>query len=269
MARRPALGQHFLRDRPALRRIARLAAAPGDTVIEVGPGRGALTRQLLRIASRVIAVELDRELAAELPARCGRSGRLRILREDILGCDLASLTSGLLKNQSVIAGNLPYYITSPVLRAAFSARHLFRSATFLMQEEVADRVVAAPQSRSYGFLSCLSQLHSRPAKRFSLAPRAFSPPPRVRSAVVTLDFSAPDPPEGFERFLSACFRQPRKTLKNNLLPHYRRSLLDDDPRSGLRAQQLATDDLMAMWVRLERAGRRDDGQVAARSATGR
>ncbi len=77
--------------------------------------------------------------------------------------------------------------------------------------------------------------------------------------MVTLDFGGPDPPEGFERFLSACFRQPRKTLKNNLLKSYRRSVLDDDPRSGLRAQQLATDDLLAMWVRLERGERREDG----------
>ena len=245
------LGQHFLQDEAVLARIASAAAAAEDTVVEVGPGRGALTRHLLEIARRVVAVELDAGLAAALPRQCRSSQQLTVIAADILEVNLTEILPEAARAQSVIVGNLPYYITSPILRTVFTARRLFRSATFLMQEEVADRVVATGASRSFGFLSCLCQLQSRPKKLFRVPPSAFAPPPAVHSAVVHLDLTAEPPPEGLLAFLSACFRQPRKTLKNNLAARYRQHRLSADPCGGMRAQQLSLGQLRAMWERLE------------------
>lgn len=248
---RPRLGQHFLSDRSALERIAAASARPGDTVIEIGPGRGALTRPLLRRARSVIAVELDEGLAAELSGRCGHPRNLEVVRGDILDLDLGRILKDRDPSRSVMAGNLPYYVTSPILRSALASARLIRSATFLVQEEVADRIVAKPGSRSFGYLSCLCQLHSKPAKLFSLGPAAFSPPPKVRSAAIRLAMRQGSPPEGLLSFLRACFRSPRKTLRNNLAGRYSRSCLAADRCSGLRAQQLGLAELAAMWERLE------------------
>ncbi len=245
------LGQHFLQDEAVLASIAAAAAAPGDTVVEIGPGRGTLTRHLLGTARRVVAIELDEGLAAALSQqRRGRQG-LTVITADILRVDFPAILAEDDRERTVIVGNLPYYITSPILRAVFAARHLFRCATFLMQEEVADRVVAAGGSRSFGFLSCLCQLQSRPEKLFCVPPAAFAPPPRVRSAAVRFDLAGEPPPAGLLSFLSACFCQPRKTLKNNLAARYPTQLLRADRCAGMRAQQLSLDALRAMWGRLE------------------
>ena len=245
------LGQHFLRDEAVLARIAAAAAAADDTVVEVGPGRGALTRHLLGIARRVVAVELDAGLAAALPRQCSSPQQLTVIAADILQVNLPEMLAEAARSQSVIVGNLPYYVTSPILRTVFTVRRLFRSATFLMQEEVADRVVATGGSRSFGFLSCLCQLQSRPEKLFRVSPAAFVPPPAVHSAVVHFDLAGGPPPEGLLAFLSACFRQPRKTLKNNLAARYPQHRLGADPCAGMRAQQLSLGELRAMWGRLE------------------
>ena len=220
-------------------------------MLEVGPGRGALTVHLAGIARRVVAVELDRGLAAELPARCGHPPNLEVVGGDILRIDLEQVFGGADAENSVVAGSLPYYITSPILRAVFAVSRSIRSATFLIQEDVADRTVAVPGRKSFGFLSCLCQLYSRPAKLFTVAPGAFSPRPRVTSAVVHFKMRQQAPPEGLLRFLGACFRSPRKTLKNNLSGRYSPRTLAADPSAAMRAQQLAVEDLASMWSRLE------------------
>ena len=245
------LGQHFLRDEGLLARIASAAVAPDDTVIEIGPGRGALTRHLLGIAGRVVAIELDDELAEALPRRCGAPQGLTVIAADILKVSLPDILSEPLPGQTVVVGNLPYYITSPILRKVLAARDRFRSATFLMQDEVADRVVASAGSRSFGFLSCLCQLQSGPEKLFRVPPGAFEPPPAVHSAVVRFDIAGEPPPAGLLSFLSACFRHPRKMLKNNLAAHYPPRRLNADPCAGMRAQQLSLSELREMWARLE------------------
>ena len=245
------LGQHFLRDEGVLARLACAAVAPDDTVIEVGPGRGALTRHLLRIARRVIAVEVDTELAEALPRRCGDTGDLTVIASDILAVRLAGILSDCVPQRSVVVGNLPYYITSPILRKVLAERYRFRSATFLMQDEVANRVVASGGSRSFGYLSCFCQLHSGPEKLFRVPPAAFDPPPAVHSAVVRLDIAGDAPPAGLLAFLSACFQQPRKTLRNNLAALYPPQRLNADPCAGMRAQQLSLRELREMWARLE------------------
>ena len=219
-------------------------------MVEIGPGHGALTRHLLGPARRVVAVELDRRLAGGLGERCGQPDNLEVICNDILRCDLPALVAQTPRNQTVVTGNLPYYITSPVLRAVFAAHLSFRSATFLMQEEVADRATACPGNRAYGFLSCLCRLHSEPSKLFSVSPTAFSPPPKVRSAAVRFELREQPPPEGLLAFLGNCFRAPRKTLKNNLSGIYSRQRLSADPCANLRAQQLGIEELVAMWQRL-------------------
>ena len=138
MPKRPKLGQHFLQDPEVLDRIAGSAVASGDTAVEIGPGRGALTKCLLRLASRVVAVEIDAGLARDLPRACGHSPRLQVVEADALRVNLASLPGDAKPDRSVLAGNLPYYITSPVLRAVFAARGAFRCATFLVQRVVAE-----------------------------------------------------------------------------------------------------------------------------------
>ena len=251
MQGRGKLGQHFLQDEGVLARIASAAVAPDDTVVEIGPGRGALTRHLLEIARHVLAIELDAGLAEALPQRCGAPQRLTVITADILQVSLPDILSESPPTRSVIVGNLPYYITSPILRKVLGARHGFRSATFLMQEEVADRVVASGGSRSFGFLSCFCQLQSGPEKLFRVPPDAFEPPPAVHSAVVRFDVAGEPPPAGLLAFLSACFRQPRKTLKNNLAARYPPDRVHADPCAGMRAQQLSLGQLREMWERLE------------------
>lgn len=221
-------------------------------MVEVGPGRGALTRGLLQRCARVVAVELDADLAAGLHERCGHHPALRVVRSDILRCDLAALAGSSEPERSVVTGNLPFYITSPTLRRVFDARRAFRSATFLVQEEVADRIVARPGSRAYGYLSCICQLYSTPAKLFSVEPEAFTPPPRVRSSLVTLAMHWGERPQRLQEFLAASFRSPRKTLRNNLSRLYGKAAAGSDPCSGLRAQQLDLRELTQMWRRLDR-----------------
>ena len=251
MANRPKLGQHFLHDEATLERIATAATRPRDTVVEIGPGRGALTSHLLARARRVVAIELDGELADSLMRRCGRPDNLRVVHGDILKCQLSDYVSPSEAARNAITGNLPYYIASPILRTTLASGHIFRAATFLLQEEVADRAVAEAGSRSYGFLSCLCQLYSEPRKVLSVPPGAFTPPPKVRSALVRFRLRNQRPAEGLETFLGACFRSPRKTLRNNLARIYPRDRVSRDPCASLRAQQLKTGELVAMWKRLE------------------
>lgn len=248
---RPKLGQHFLQDEGVLARIAQAAAVPGDTVVEIGPGKGALTRHLLPFARRVVAVEIDGDFAQGLRARCGGASNLDVIEGDILSLNLRVLIPDSPVSQSVVTGNVPYQITSPIIRAVFESGAAFRIATFLVQEEVADRAVAAPGQRAYGYLSCLCQLYSAPRKLFTVSPSAFLPPPQVRSAVVQFQLYGQEPPEGLREFLSGCFRAPRKTLKNNLLGLYSPRKLNEDPCSRLRAQQLGLRELTAMWRRIE------------------
>lgn len=240
-----------MNDQEVLRRIAATAAEPADTVVEIGPGRGALTRHLVQVAARVVAVEIDADLARSLSEHCGSPRNLEVIHADILNVDVSDYVRESNAHQSVIVGNLPYYITSPILRSVFSTRRCFRAATFLMQEEVADRVVAQRGDGSYCYLSCWCQLHSSPAKLLAVPPEAFSPAPRVRSAVVRFDLSADAPPDGLLEFVGACFQAPRKTLRNNLSGRYPKALLAVDPASRLRAEQLTLDELTEMWRRLE------------------
>jgi len=222
MKRKPKLGQNFLVDDTARHAIV---SALGDvsrrTVIEIGPGHGAITEILAGRCGRLIALELDRSLAAELTFRFRNQPHVQVIEADVLEADLRALIPE--GETADVVGNLPYYITSDILLQLFAAGSAgaLRRAVVMMQREVADRVSAAPGVREYGLLSATAQMNAQVDHLFVLPPEAFSPPPEVFSTVLRLEF-APRFTElgvdaaGFEAFLKVIFAQKRKTLHNNL-----------------------------------------------------
>jgi len=235
--KKPKLGQHFLTDSTAaLRIVEALGDVSESTVLEIGPGRGVLTGLLIRRARRVIAVELDRVLAAQLRMRYSLVPNLEIIEGDILSIELDSIFGpkpgstrpGMpLVPESVRGlGNLPYFITSDILLRLFEYRKYFESFVLMVQKEVADRLAARPGTSEYGLLSATAQLYARVEKLFTLPPGAFSPPPKVHSTVVRLVLSPQLERLGVEEaafidFLKLSFAQKRKTLWNNLKIRYR------------------------------------------------
>ena len=222
LKRAPKLGQNFLVDDAARHSIADSLGAIGDrTVIEIGPGHGAITSILAGRCRRLIAIEVDRALAAELRFQFRAQPQVEIVEADVLEADFAALLPH--GETADVIGNLPYYITSQILLKLFAAgvRGTVARAVLMMQREVADPVAAAPGGRDYGVLSATTQMNARVETLFTLPPAAFSPPPDVFSTVLRLEF-APRFEElcvdaaGFDTFLKASFAQKRKTLANNL-----------------------------------------------------
>ena len=203
------LGQHFLSDPKILARIVdALDPRPGETVLEIGPGQGALTRELLARGLRVIALEKDRGLAAALETR----ENLTVITGDALKLDWHSYGA------EKVIGNIPYYITSPLIDKALTPP-LPERIVFLVQDEVADRIAAPPGSKTYGALSVGVQVVVRVEKLFTIAAGAFRPPPKVRSAVIRLTPLAQPLVMDVEvaplrAFVTACFSHRRKQLKN-------------------------------------------------------
>ena len=215
-------------------------------MIEIGPGRGALTEKLLRRAARVVAIEIDPILVEHLRTRFAGEPRLEIVHADVLDTDLGRWGS------APIAGNLPYYITSPILEKA--VRLDVPRIVFLIQKEVAERLAAQPCHREYGYLTLQTALFADTRLLFEVKPGSFRPPPRVDSAVVLLtphtrDLGVRDR-EAFLRFLSQCFRQKRKTLRNNLAGIYGKEAIDSWPEAGLRAEQIKLEQFAEMFQRL-------------------
>jgi 16S rRNA (adenine1518-N6/adenine1519-N6)-dimethyltransferase len=222
MKRKPKFGQNFLVDDAARHAIV---DALGDlterTVIEIGPGHGAITEILALRCHKLVALEFDRALAAELTFRFRDQTQVQIIEGDFLKTDLRALAP---KGETVdVIGNLPYYITSDILLKLFATENagLVARGVLMMQREVADRVSAEPGVRDYGLLSATAQMSAQVENLFTLPPSAFSPPPDVYSTVLRLHF-APRfaelgvDAEGFDKFLKQCFAQKRKTLQNNL-----------------------------------------------------
>ena len=224
MSSKSKLGQNFLRDSQAIQRIV---AALGDigarTVVEIGPGKGAITEVLAARAGKLIAIELDRELAWVLQERFSPEKgihNVKVCRQDVLAFDFtgAAEEAG---QPLVVVGNLPYYITSPILLHLAAHAASLELAVLMVQREVAERVTAAPGSRDYGLLSTTLQLFGVATPIFTLPPEAFTPSPEVHSTVFRWRF-APRFQElgvdeaGFVGFLKQCFAQKRKTLANSL-----------------------------------------------------
>jgi len=217
---RQRLGQHFLYSASWLDRIARtLPLHTAETWIEIGAGHGEMTSRLEGDDRRVIAIEMDPPLAVGLRKRAAAEWTgVEVMESDALTVGFANLGGP----QFRVYGNLPYYITSPLIRRVFQAADYVRSLHIVIQKEVAERIVATPGHRAYGFLSTLCQFYSRPKIAFSIPPGAFRPPPLVASALVEMqvpgarkDLGIADDAE-FLEFIQRCFGQKRKTLRNNL-----------------------------------------------------
>lgn len=245
------LGQHFLHRRVYLEKIA-AALAPANTVIEIGAGQGALTEQLLEVANRVIAIELDPELVTHLIVRFAGNPKLKVVAGDILKTDLTQW------GPATVVGNLPYYITSPVIERTLAMGRLLEKAVFLIQKEVGDRLLAKPGTREYGFLTVTTQMFAEPKLVTKVPPSAFNPPPKVDSAVIKLtprDASEhPPDPTPLIAFIGLCFRQKRKTLRNNLAPFFGNERVDSLPEAGKRAEQLTLEEFRKLYDQLVAAG---------------
>jgi 16S rRNA (adenine1518-N6/adenine1519-N6)-dimethyltransferase len=222
MPPKPKLGQNFLNDPEAIERIANaLGDLSGRTVVEVGPGRGAITHALAARAAHVLAIELDADLAVRLRADFDPA-RLTVVCRDVLTFDFAQAAAQYAPGgKLVLAGNLPYFITSPILLKLAASGAWLDRAVLMVQREVAERVTAQPGSRDYGLLSVTVQMYGPAQMLFVLPPSAFTPPPEVHSAVFRWRFAPRFAELGVEevsflRFVRQCFAQKRKTLGNNL-----------------------------------------------------
>jgi 16S rRNA (adenine1518-N6/adenine1519-N6)-dimethyltransferase len=208
----------------------------------------------------VIAIEIDPVLVHYLQQKFAdpiAAGKLSVIEGDILDTDWRSLPLSADSAPPVIAGNLPYYITSPILEKVFGLGAAWERAVFLVQAEVGARIAAVPGTRDYGYLSVLAQAQTKVEYLFDVSREAFRPPPKVDSAVVRL---TPRPLDrlvaadlaGFLSFAQKCFRQKRKTLRNNLAPAYGKENVDQLPEARLRAEQLSIADLVALYEKLPR-----------------
>jgi 16S rRNA (adenine1518-N6/adenine1519-N6)-dimethyltransferase len=213
---RKRFGQHFLVDRHFIDRIvSSIDPKPGDAIVEIGPGLGALTDRLIANAGRIAAIEIDRDLAARLRERHGPA-ELTLVEGDALDADFATLGRGLR-----IVGNLPYNISSPLMFHLATFEEALRDVHVMLQKEVVDRMTAAPATADYGRLSVMLQCRFAIERLFVVPPGAFRPPPKVDSAVARLTplrDRAPDIGDFdlFSRIVAAAFSQRRKTLRNAL-----------------------------------------------------
>ena len=226
--------------------------------IEIGAGHGEMTEHLLRSGAPVIAVELDPPLVERLRKLAEKNSNLQVVHGDVLETDLGVLAAG---RRMRIYGNLPYYITSPILHHFFEYAPLIDEAHSVIQLEVAQRLTAKPGNKLYGYLSVATQFYSRPEFALRLPRGAFRPPPEVGSALVTLRFPGAsaqvqiEDAEAFLEFAKSCFSQKRKTLSNNLRgtaePGRVREILQQlRLREDARAEQLTVADLAELYKRI-------------------
>ena len=245
---RRRFGQHFLKDTAIVDRIIRaIDARPGERIVEIGPGRGALTIPLLRAAGELDVVEVDRDLAAQLVERCEGIGRLNLVRRDVLAVDFAGFGPAPLK----VVGNLPYNISTPLLFHLLGFNQVGRML-FMLQKEVVDRICAAAGTPEYGRLSVMVQARCRTEKLFDVGPAAFSPRPAVDSAVVRLtampglhgrirDFNL------FTELVRAAFSARRKKVSNGLKPWFSAGQLEElNIPPGARPAELSVEDYIRL-----------------------
>lgn len=272
--RKPKLGQHFLLDVGAAQKIVEaLGDVSNRTVIEIGPGRGVLTDVLAPRARRVIGIELDRVLAAQLRMRYATRPNVEILESDFVTAQFSSMVGrrpGPLHDlrptqpETVdVVGNLPYNITTDIVLRILELHRNIERAVIMVQKEVADRIAAKAGSREYGLLSATAQLFARVDKLFTLPPEAFSPPPEVHSSAIRLTMvprleELQVEEEPFIAFLKLAFAQKRKTLANNLRGQYdaaaiRAALKSAGARSDVRAEAMSLEKTAAVFRALREA----------------
>ena len=240
------LGQHFLLHEPVLRRLATAVCADHThRVVEIGPGRGAFTKHLLPLVDELHVVEVDESLVRHLQQKFAGEPKLTIHHADVLKTDLTQW------GPAIIAGNLPYYITSPIIEKFLQLDARFHSAVFLVQLEVARRLMADRMTRDFGYLTVAAQLVCTVELVCRIDPRAFNPPPKVESAAVRLNRKDDIPADldDILLFASRCLTHKRKTLRNNLRPYY--GIEADRQNEGfMRAEQLGVPGLVALYRRL-------------------
>jgi len=248
-----SFGQHFLHEKRYIERIvAAIAPRADDHVVEIGPGEGALTLPLLKAAGRLTAIELDTDLIPDLQARANPVGALEIVQADVLTVDFTALAQRLGATRLRVAGNLPYYISSPILFHCVEHAAAIADMHFMLQKEVVERMAADPGSKVYGRLSVMLQLACRVEPLFTVPPGAFRPPPKVDSAVVRLVPLAAHErhdadPDRVHAIVKAAFAQRRKTLSNalkNLLDSEAIASAGIDPKA--RAETLAPLDFVRL-----------------------
>jgi len=272
--KRPKLGQNFLVDVAAVQKIVEaLGDISQKIVIEIGPGKGVLTDKLAVRSGHLIAIELDRVLAAQLRMRYNRMPNVEVIEGDILTMDFSSMLGprpGMLVDRSPhalpttarLVGNIPYYITSDILLRLFSFHASFDEVILMLQKEVADRLLAEPGHSEYGLLSATAQLYAKIEKLFVVPPGAFNPPPKVYSEVLrlTMQSKLPElavPEREFIGFLKLSFAQKRKTLVNNLKSSYpsdalRSALKSAGLRSDVRAEAISLEKAAELFRELDR-----------------
>ncbi len=217
---RKRFGQNFLHDQNVIGKIvAAINPHPGEHLVEIGPGQGALTCQLLPLVGEMDAVELDWDLIPLLEERCQPIGKLTIHSSDVLRFDFSSLVDD--ERPLRIVGNLPYNISTPLIFHLLGSATIIQDMHFMLQKEVVDRMAAAPNSRDYGRLSVMVQRFCRVERLLTIGPGAFNPPPKVDSSVVRLTPWEQPPVEIvdeslFAKIVTAAFSQRRKTLRNSL-----------------------------------------------------
>ena len=245
---RKRFGQHFLNDPVIVARIiSAIDPGPGARIVEIGPGRGALTLPLLRRTGELVVVEVDRDLAAQLLERCTHVGRLNLRRQDALKTDFSGFGPAPLQ----VVGNLPYNISTPLLFHLLRFREIHRML-FMLQKEVVERLCARAGTPEYGRLSVMVQARCHTKKLFDVAPEAFSPPPKVHSAVVELTVL----PEGanrindfdhFTKLVRTAFSSRRKKISNGLKPWFNTTQLEQlDISPDARPAELSVEDYIRL-----------------------
>jgi 16S rRNA (adenine1518-N6/adenine1519-N6)-dimethyltransferase len=251
------LGQHFLTDASWQERIAREVRMDEGVWVEIGAGHGEMTQRLAQRASKLYAIELDGRLASGLRELTARSENVQVVESDVMAVEFEKLTRG---ERFSVYGNLPYYITSPILHRLFEHVERIAAIHIVIQFEVAVRIVAPPGRRDYGYLSVVSQWFGRPEIAFRIPPGAFRPPPKVDSALVSfrmpgarVDNSVKDE-NAFLDFVKECFAQKRKTLRNNLrarLGDRTEQILQESGLSpDVRAEQVTVSQFAALFQRV-------------------
>lgn len=241
-------GQHFLTNKSILQRIIQLAhLSPDDTVVEIGPGKGTLTAELAGAAQRVIAIEIDRDLIPALRATV--ASNVEIVEGDALDVDLP-------RDPFHVVSNLPYNVTTPLFKRFIQDRDRIIAVTVMIQKEVADRLAAKPRTKTYGPLSVLIQYYADVKYGFTVPPGAFSPPPKVDSAVIRLEWKAEVAnATAFTDFVHQAFSSRRKTLANNLLSMFgslgREEILRRLEKAGIesnaRPEQLSVAEFLRVY----------------------
>ncbi len=259
--RRPPLGQHFLHDSGVRQKILQqLGAREGDVWLEIGAGHGEMTLLLAGTGAQVVAVERDARLAAELRPQLAALANASLIEADILKVSLETLAKEKEVGRLRVYGNLPYYITSPILHRLFESRAAVADIHIVIQREVAERLCAAPGSRDYGYLSVVTQFYTQPEILLPVPRGAFRPPPKVESSLVRLvppGMSAMlgiQDESAFLRFVQACFQQKRRTLRANLRARFGARVEKALAALGLapraRAEELSLEHLASLYRQL-------------------